>query len=62
MKSLWENPNIVAKLIMKKLDIDKYKGIFETERKSVKESEAFKKLRELQKLIKKESSLKELCN
>jgi hypothetical protein len=47
---------------MKKLDIDKYKGIFETERKSVKESEAFKKLRELQKLIKKESSLKELCN
>ena len=26
---------------MKKLDIDKYKGIFDTERKSVKESEAF---------------------
>jgi len=59
---LINNINVLLKLIMKKLDIDKYKGIFETERKSVKESEAFKKLRELQKLIKKESSLKELCN
>ena len=49
---------------MKKLDIDKYKEIFENNNntKGSKESETFKKLRELQKLIKKESSLKELCN
>ena len=47
---------------MKKLDIDKYKEIFKTEQKVIKESETFKKLRELQKLIKKESSLKELFN
>jgi len=47
---------------MKKLDIDKYKEIFKIEPKVTKESETFKKLRELQKLIKKESSLKELCN
>ena len=48
---------------MKKLDIDKYKEIFEKNNaKGSKESETFKKLRELQKLIKKESSLKELCN
>ena len=47
---------------MKKLDIDKYKEIFKSEQKVTKESETFKKLRELQKLIKKESSLKELCN
>ena len=49
---------------MKKLDLDKFKGIFETNNnsKKTKESETFKKLRELQKLIKKESSLKELCN
>lgn len=47
---------------MKKLDIDKYKEIFKAEQKVTKESETFKKLRELQKLIKKESSLKELCN
>ena len=46
---------------MKKLDIDKYKEIFKSEQKVTKESETFKKLRELQKLIKKESSLKELC-
>jgi len=56
--------NILIKLIMKKLDIDKYKEIFENNNnvKGNKESETFKKLRELQKLIKKESSLKELCN
>lgn len=46
---------------MKKLDFDKYKEIFKVEPKATKESETFKKLRELQKLIKKESSLKELC-
>ena len=49
---------------MKKLDIDKYIEIFENTNniKSFKGNETFKKLTELQKLIKKESSLKELCN
>jgi len=49
---------------MKKLDIDKFKEIFESNSsiKNNKESQTFKKLSDLQKLIKKESSLKELCN
>ena len=49
---------------MKKLDLDKIKEIFENNSNTRKssESETFIKLRELQKLIKKESSLKELCN
>ena len=48
---------------MKKSDIDKYKELFENAYgiKNSKESETFKKLTSLQKLIKKESSLREMC-
>ena len=46
----------------KEVDIVVKNGSVATEQKVTKESETFKKLRELQKLIKKESSLKELCN
>ena len=47
---------------MKKLDFEKYKEIFlNINTKNSEESQTFKKLKELQKLIKKESSLKELC-
>ena len=48
---------------MKKSDIDKYKELFENDYgiKNSKESETFKKLTSLQKLIKKESSLREMC-
>ena len=48
---------------MKKSDIDKYKELFENayDIKNSKESETFKKLTSLQKLIKKESSLREMC-
>ena len=48
---------------MKKSDIDKYKELFENAYgiKNSKESATFKKLTSLQKLIKKESSLREMC-
>jgi hypothetical protein len=47
---------------MKKLNINKYKEIFQNDIKSNQPSETFNRLRDLQKLIKKESALKELCN
>ena len=45
-----------------KLNKNKYKDIFQKDIKNTKPSETFNKLRDLQKLIKKESALKELCN
>jgi len=47
---------------MKKLDKFKYKEIFQLDVKSSKPNQTFKRLRDLQKLVKKESALKELCN
>ncbi len=47
---------------MKKLNINKYKEIFQNDIKSNQPSETFNRLRYLQKIIKKESALKELCN
>jgi len=47
---------------MEKLCIDNYKEIFNNDIKCSHSDETFKKLIDLQKLIKKESSLKELCN
>ena len=47
---------------MKKLDINRYKEIFQNDIKSSQPSQTFNRLRDLQKLIKKESALKELCN
>ena len=47
---------------MKKLNINKYKEIFESDIKSNQPSQTFNRLRDLQKLIKKESALKNLCN
>ena len=46
---------------MKKLDINKFKGIFNTENPQSPDS-TFNRLRDLQILLKKESALKELCN
>ena len=47
---------------MEKLGIDSYKKIFENNIKNSPNDETFKKLSDLQKLVKNESSLKELCN
>ena len=47
---------------MKKLNINKYKEIFQNDIKNTKPNQTFNRLRDLQKLIKKESALKELCN
>ena len=47
---------------MKKLNKNKYKDIFQNDIKNSQPSETFNRLRDLQKLIKKESALKELCN
>ena len=47
---------------MRKLDKDKYKDIFQNDIKNSQPSQTFNRLRDLQKLIKKESALKELCN
>jgi hypothetical protein len=47
---------------MKKLDINRYKEIFQNDIKNSQQSQTFNRLRDLQKLIKKESALKELCN
>ena len=46
---------------MKKLDINKFKGIFNTENSQSADC-TFNRLRDLQILLKKESALKELCN
>ena len=46
---------------MKKLDINKIKGIFNQENQQSVDS-TFNRLRDLQVLLKKESALKELCN
>ena len=45
-----------------KFNINKYKEIFESQNKTTKPNQTFNRLRDLQKLIKKESDLKELCN
>ena len=47
---------------MTKLNINKYREIFHNDIKNSMPSETFNRLRDLQKLIKKESALKELCN
>ena len=47
---------------MRKLDKDKYRDIFQNDIKNSQPSQTFNRLRDLQKLIKKESALKELCN
>ena len=47
---------------MKKLNMSKYKEIFQNDLKNSQPSSTFNRLRDLQKLIKKESALKELCN
>ena len=47
---------------MKKLNMSKYKEIFKNDFKNSQPSPTFNRLRDLQKLIKKESALKELCN
>ena len=47
---------------MKKLNIDKYKEIFQNDIKKTTPSQTFNRLKNLQRLIKKESALKELCN
>ena len=47
---------------MKKLNLDKYKEIFQNDIRNSLPSQTFNRLRDLQKLIKKESALKELCN
>ena len=47
---------------MKKLNMNKYKEIFQYDLKNSQPSSTFNRLRDLQKLIKKESALKELCN
>jgi hypothetical protein len=46
---------------MKKLNLNKYRQIFENETRN-SSPETFNRLRDLQNLIKKESALKELCN
>ena len=46
---------------MKKLDISKYKEILHNDIQNSLPNETFNRLRDLQKLIKKESALKELC-
>ena len=46
---------------MKKLNLNKYRQIFENETRNSR-PETFNRLRDLQNLIKKESALKELCN
>ena len=46
---------------MKKLDIGKYKDILHNDIQNSLSNETFNRLRDLQKLIKKESALKELC-
>ena len=46
---------------MKKLDINKYKEILHNDIQDALPNETFNRLRDLQKLIKKESALKELC-
>jgi len=47
---------------MKKLNKNNYKEIFQNDIRNNKPSQTFNRLRDLQKLIKKESALKELCN
>ena len=47
---------------MRKLNIDKYKEIFQNDIRKSKPSQTFNRLKNLQQLIKKESALKELCN
>jgi hypothetical protein len=47
---------------MKKLNKNNYKEIFQNDIRNSKPSQTFNRLRDLQKLIKKESALKELCN
>ena len=47
---------------MRKLDINKYKEIFQNDIRNSQPNQTFNRLRDLQKLIKKESALKELCN
>ena len=43
-------------------NVSKFKEIFENDKKNSKAIPTFNRLRDLQKLIKKESALKELCN
>lgn len=56
-----EEPDEFMTKIMKKLNLNKYRQIFENETRN-SSPETFNRLRDLQNLIKKESALKELCN